>query len=358
MRMNGITPEVTINPEGHPSENDLSLAIEALANEKNDQNQKEYESIEISDDDLKITKPSKSPTDKPQDGQPGTKIKKLMTSFNDMPKIPEFGNFEQSERRAEFRKWLLIVKQTMEFARNWDKRTGAAWLSLVSGPNLRRLIDIYNITTNDEDRPFSGLLEAIDRKFDQMTDATVEYRRLIAFKQAEGQSVTSFFEQYMEMVKGMDLSEREIRTYFVLKLRDEKLKEHAAAFDLEPEAIVMASMRKELLSEATTSSNTPAVVATIAASQEGEVQAVVRSRRSHPYAGRPRKPQRSNALQGRFLKPCHKCGLRSHRTGTCPADGKSCLTCGELGHFAKVCKNGNRNDRRANGSDKVRSGFN
>jgi hypothetical protein len=103
---------------------------------------------------------------------------------------------------------------------------------------------IYNITTINEDRSFSGLLEAIDRKFDQMTDATVEYRRLIAFKQTERQSVTSFFELYMEMVKSMDLPKREIRTYFVLKRRDEKLREHAAAFDLEAEAVVIGGDAK------------------------------------------------------------------------------------------------------------------
>jgi hypothetical protein len=204
----------------------------------------------------------------------------------------------------------MIVKQTRGFTRNGDERMASAWLSLASGPNLRCLIDIYNITTTDEDRPFSGLLDAI-WKFDQMTDATIEYCRLIASK---GQSVTSFFEQYIEMVEGIDPTEREIqKKNFVLKLRDEKLKEHAAAFDLEPEAVVMTEMRKELLSEATMSSNPPAVVTAVAAPQEG---------------------------------------------GSMPSGRKSCLTYGKLGDFAKVDKNGNRNDhrgnnRRTNGSDEI-----
>ena len=122
------------------------------------------------------------------------------TSFNSIPKIEPFGDYERSKRRARFHEWLREVKRAMVFAKNWDEERGSAWLGLVCGSHLHRLIDIYSIVSKSPKRPFSGLLEAIDQKFNEMMDETVEYQRLVAFKQGDSQPVSDFYEKYMDLV--------------------------------------------------------------------------------------------------------------------------------------------------------------
>jgi hypothetical protein len=264
----------------------------------------------------------------------------IPTNFNDIPKIEPFAECERPKRRERFREWLKEVKRAMAFARNWDEARASAWLGLVCGAHLHRLVEIYSIKTIDWKRPFSGLLEAIDRKFDEMMDETVEYQRLVAFKQGDNQPVADFYEKYMELVKGMDLSAREIKTYFLMKLRDKKLMEHAATANLDPEQIVMAASRKELLDEALRASETARE--SLNAVQEAashEALAVNYRPRPRGYAQRPG-PKRARGDRGGRSQTggCPKCGVKTHRNGVCPAKDKACLVCGAIGHFAKMCK--------------------
>ena len=122
---------------------------------------------------------------------------------------------------------------------------------------------------------------------------------------------------------------------------DKKLMEHAATANLNPEQIVMAASRKELLDEALRASeiNRESLNAvqetvnhnTLAVSYQARPQGYAQDFK--PKRGRFERGGRPQANSG-----CPKCGVRIHRNGRCPAIGKSCLICGAEGHFAKMCK--------------------
>jgi hypothetical protein len=51
------------------------------------------------------------------------------------------------------------------------------------------------------------------------------------------------------------------------------------------------------------------------------------------------------------VKECGKCGYESHRNGKCPAEGKTCAICKEVGHFRKCCKKATVNEVNTHGQE-------
>lgn len=278
------------------------------------------------------------------DREPASKRVK-MTKVSEMMALPEFGNFKATEMLTKFRDWMKVVRNSLSFAVGWDEKMTANWFKVACGQNLRTAIDAYKLDVAAGEKPFSELIENIEKRFEQLADPTLEYRAFASCKQEPGEATNDYFLRLMRTTRYMDIGEGRLRTHFISSMRNESLRNMAIAMNWSLDEVVAAATRTESWDSPGTS-GTPGGVAAV----------TQRNNDVGGLGGRPAglKAQDRSDRQ-RTGGPCKSCGNITHRNTVCPAVGKSCLKCGAVGHFSRVCpgKKQQRFDKRPRNETKT-----
>lgn len=170
-----------------------------------------------------------------------------------------------------------------------------------------------------------------------LTDPTLTHQALLACKQKPGELANDYYIRLMKLVGSGDYDNDFAKTHFINGLSDAFLKDAAITGGWSLAQTVAAASRRE-------SYRAGGIASLLGPTESEPMVADVKYKRSQ-YTPKAR-GGRQSAQQGgspRFQnRPCPNCGVAEHRYGTCPAIGKSCLKCGRLGHFKKVCRSATR----------------
>ena len=269
-----------------------------------------------------------------------------------LPPIPEFGCHRPSDQLAEFRDWMKLVRAALRFAPDWDDHTTADWFEIVCGKNLRLVISAFQLEPIATETPFSALIENLENHFKSITDPALEHQALQSCTQGTTESAADFFVKLSQLTRYMGKSESEIRTHFVMNLRDKNFRNLAVTNDWNLRATVAAATRNE------------SMMGSVSHPAQGEIAAVT----IHRPTDRHRPPNRYRTDDSNARTPmkrqsapthgytrtgpdrqgdrqCKDCGITRHRTNVCPAIGKQCSICKKPNHFAAVCPDAQRRDR-------------
>ena len=154
----------------------------------------------------------------------------------------------------------------------------------------------------------------------------------------------------------MNKTESEIRTHFVMNLRDKNFRNLAVTNDWNLKATVAAATRNESMMASTASPATE--IAAVSAQRpvdrfrpENRHRSENRYRPNDSNAHAPAKrefaPYRNSTRNSDRTTEnrCKDCGIARHRTNVCPAIGKECSVCKKQNHFAAVCPEARPRDR-------------
>jgi len=214
-----------------------------------------------------------------------------------------------------------------------DNATQTAVFMHVAGKEAQRVLKTF-VFDSDDDRK---KLEKVQEKFKDYclpkANVTMERHLLFTRKQKEGEGFEEFLVELRDMAARCELpatADSILRDCVILGIRDEKLRTELLRRNEDLEKVLSAcrcaaATQRHLEQLKTPQQNSTADIH--AAAVDGIVQKQPEHKTSRP-----------------LVEDCRYCG-RSHRSGACPAYGKSCASCGKTGHFAQVCRSKARQQR-------------
>lgn len=268
-----------------------------------------------------------------------------------MLKIEEFGKFPAGEQLTAFREWAGVLHTALGFAPDWDEQRKMSYVLLAGGRNLRDIVNLFGLMPESKSHPFQELMTNIEEHFVELTDPTLTHQAIMNCKQEASEAASEFYLRLMKLVgqSGSEFGTEYIRTHFLNGLRDKGFANLAVTSGWSLRDAVAAASRKESVQSRVTSPLAGGTMESIAAvGQSGGSPHWQRGGRSFQGAGGQSrfKAQRGGSSgrggQTRSGVPCQACGNVVHRFGTCPAINKSCLGCGQVGHFKKMCRQGKK----------------
>ena len=140
------------------------------------------------------------------------------------PAIPEFGKHKTTEQAREWRDWVDLVYAALRLAPDWDEWETAAWFRIACGRNLRQIIDAYDLEPTKTARPFTRLVENIEKFFDSMTDPALEQQALQQCKQEANETVHEYYLRLKGLVGHRRYDEEYVRMHFVSNLDEASFK--------------------------------------------------------------------------------------------------------------------------------------
>lgn len=233
--------------------------------------------------------------------------------------IKEFGNFEPIDQPREWNEWIETVYAALELSAEHSEREIYAWFILNCGQNLRKIISSRSLRPTETTRPFTTLVKNLERFFEQIADPVLERTMLFNCKQQQGESVNDFFMRLTRLMSDR-YTDDDKRTHFISGLLDDEFKTAAITNGWSLQGSVAAAIRNE------------AAKRELAAARSARyVGPTVNATTFRSFGNSQR------GSSGGKRQPCKECGMFKHRSGACPAIGKTCNGCKKSGHFVKVC---------------------
>ena len=235
----------------------------------------------------------------------------------------------------------------MRFAPDWDENRKIDYFGITCGRILSAITKTHDLTPVDSDTPFADMIKNIDKHFKGQSDPALDHQALLRCKQEATESAQDFLIRLSQLTRHKNVDKDFMRTHFVLNLRDKELTNLAVTAGWSLAETVKAAARKETLK--------------LTSGKDQQIEA-----REVAAVGFSREPKRTftatrQASIGRSgdSEKCARCGIKRHRSGVCPAKGKSCMNCNEIGHFSVMCRKpqvqrGQRRDQQ-NGSQPQRA---
>ena len=252
---------------------------------------------------------------------------------------PEFGSYPEADRLREFRDYIEVVDAAMEFAPDWDEDKKASYFRITCGRVLTSIINAHKLRPENSPRPYRELIENIDNHFTSTSDPALDHQAMTNCTQQPGEAARDFFQRLEQLVRHRNIRSQDIRTHFILSLRDQAFSKNAVMQGWTLEQIIAAAARSEAWR--------PSTALRTGDPGQGEVAAIstMRGARSDSSTGHRFSNPSSAASGGNGRRRCPSCGIMEHRSGSCPAKGKECMNCGGLGHFAIVCDKPQKNQK-------------
>ena len=148
--------------------------------------------------------------------------------------------------------------------------------------------------------------------------------------QRKGETVEEFLRELQSLVKTCDYGDPEdqVRDRFVAGLCDRTVKQKLqlnADLTLN-KAVIMARQHEQVAEQ---------LAQQLAQTQMGPGVNEARVRRRSKPQQKPFSPAPS--ASAKTSSKCSRCGYETHKSGRCPASGKTCVKCKKIGHFASEC---------------------
>lgn len=262
-----------------------------------------------------------------------------------------------------FEAWLMWKRQlrvSLDVAGRLSQQKMASFAFMSGGPEIEAVIHAKGLFPEPsdvgDDFPFyDHLMAGLHDHYKSSSDSTVDMTALLSMRQEPKEAVSDFLLRLLRqaVICGKNTDDQLIRSRLLLGMSDKAVAMDGFSYSRTVEEIVDAASRNESAAAATMTSaaSVADVWGTPSTSTAGVSAVVARDQRYQPHrpraaGGKRYDGQRQGARKSsgpydkRAPKPdeqCKSCGIKQHRFGTCPAVGKPCLQCGELGHFKRVC---------------------
>jgi hypothetical protein len=249
---------------------------------------------------------------------------------------PEYGVYEEVDRLREFLDWVKVVQAAMRFAPRWTEQQKIDYFDITCGRHLTAIIDTNNLRPPpSSSKPFTKLIANVETFFRETSDATLEHQALLDCKQGPTESARDYHLRLMRLTRYRDIAPEFLKKHFITNLHDKAFVNLAVTAGWSLEKTVKAAARSEAV-------KAMAAKTAIKAQQgSSEVAAVSLENKARPggiQRSRPSNQDPRGPANARPRGPCPNCGLSNHRTGVCPAIGKTCINCGTTGHFKAACR--------------------
>lgn len=307
---------------------------------------------------------SSSPEEDAESSRSRKRKKKKSHGISKVPPIPKFERHPVGEQFAAWRERAELFYASLSFAPGLDESQKISLIVLNGGEVLRDVINTFKLMPGKVRHPFETLMVKLDEHFERLTDATLTHQAIVACVQRQGESASDYYIRLMKLLNNGRFDSDFARTHFLNGLLDRTLVDMAITGAWKLEDIVAAASRRESVKFQTQSplqyagnSSNAAMLAAVdnrgSFQQQRPSPQFARQQQRPGFGGSQRfgGPQRSGGPSGsgQKSKACPNCGITNHRiAGVCPAKGKTCMKCGGVGHFKKVCRNSARVNAVAN----------
>lgn len=192
----------------------------------------------------------------------------------------------------------------------------------------------FQFATDDERNNYNVVIEKFDDHFVPSRNVIHERAKFHKRQQRQGETIEQYVRCLYELSEYADFKEREetIRDRLVLGMIDQELSEklqlqaNLTLQDTIKTARQHEQVKEELEQQRTLNKGTI-----------DRVKAGFRNRFNTKPRPRIENRREDSRQTFRPIDHCGKCG-RTHDKGKCPAQGKKCLKCNKLNHFASVCR--------------------
>ena len=197
------------------------------------------------------------------------------------------------------------------------------------------------LLTGTDIKPFAESIALLDNYFTPQLNVPFERHQFREMEQASGESVDQFVCRLRQKAISCEFEnvDEAIRDKLIERCRDPRLccklleKTNATLKGLQDLARVKEAVNMQVKAMDWSSGHVNAV--------SGKPHSKGKGKRTAQGRGRGNKPVKpSCASQETKVRGCFRCNYTDHmaRDQNCPAHGKKCNACGEIGHFAVCCE--------------------
>ena len=263
---------------------------------------------------------------------------------------PQRFNPPQDANQAQaWREWKEQFELYLLAAEKQD--TGDAvkigMLKYAMGPEWIKVSKTFTYETAGDDKKFDKVMEKFTEHFEPKKLLKAYVTRFQRRIQGPSESLSDYISSIRELASQCEFGDSE-QTQICIQIsngvRDKKLRESLWEDDLALEDIIKRCHKFDQLRE----------TRRITGDQTNEVNAVTQARGRGRFRGRgqrgasqaayrqwqPAPPTRGRGAMARggfTSRNCSNCGY-GHAPRRCPAFGKTCHGCGNIGHFGKMCR--------------------
>lgn len=193
---------------------------------------------------------------------------------------------------------------------------------------------------------YTTFVTNVQNYLSSMTDKAAEHEVFTRMRQEDDESAVAYHARLMCKVRSCKYSaddeDRFVRAQLLNGLRNKDLVRQAKIFGYETSFIVQSATRDEAFRSEHSQHDEASVFEVRNARQlpsRDQGKRKYAAKNGGPPRGPPTKQnRRAEANQPSKGRRCQGCFLFRHRYGRCPAIGRSCNACGELGHFEAACE--------------------
>lgn len=260
--------------------------------------------------------------------------------------IPNFPKFDLDDYNTISTRWEKYKKRFINLCVALNITDDKQKLALLLNYIGEEAYDIYdNLLVRDSDETLNNAIDIFDKHFNPKKNVEYEVYLFRKLKQNEGETIHQFYVRVKQQANRCDFNtriEQEIKQQLILSRCNNKLRKYAfknTELTLQ-EFLTYANSLEDAEHKADDVDNTN--------KHEEEVNELRRKLQESSFG--KSKTSRRGSSSHTYNKTCFRCGGTFPHTKPCPAEGKTCLNCNKIGHFARCCRSSGVKRRQGKGS--------
>jgi hypothetical protein len=248
-----------------------------------------------------------------------------------LPVFPPFDVHLDSNAGPRWTKWLTRFERLIVGMNITDATQKRALLLHYAGPDVDDIFE--TLPDTGEDKDYKKAVECLNAYFVPKVNTIYEEYQFRQAKQRSNESLASYHTRLRQLAKhcGFTDVDKEIRTQIVFSCTSHKLRLRALREDLSLTALLEAGRVNEI-----TDQQARDIQPTSTDQNVNALPSLSKPYPVHPDQHVPPQPSYQQRTPTQSL--CRNCGGQYPHVISCPANGKTCRSCGKKGHFAKVCR--------------------